>query len=285
MPRQEKEREVLQKRQKNEISEFCKRVEQKKNDKLKETKRSAGPNSSSVVVKPSTVTSQQTVGEHKSANGHTVKSTVKKQIHSDENLKKLQQRSMQLFEYDASKKKGGGGAMGGWTSSKHNFSQLKNQPGVVPGPRAPTPSGNTSLPPLSNSQGYIPHTSSSMVFANNQNSMSNIHGNLGTQGQPHHPWPVSSENSASYWTNGADSKRWQGGLENHSWPSQPNVESNNQRVQQQMTFPDSNRQLTNTDVKSWPTNGSSSHFQTPASQQMPPSNIPPRNPGPLSTSS
>ena len=109
--RQEKEREEVQKRQKNEINEFRKRLEQKRNDKQsKEGKRSVTSNTSSVPLKITTIIAQtQTVSEqHRSANGHTVKSTVKKQIHSDENLKKFQERSMQQFAYDASKKKGGG---------------------------------------------------------------------------------------------------------------------------------------------------------------------------------
>lgn len=206
----------MQKRQKNELHEFRKRLEQKKNDKQsKEAKRSVTPNMSTAIPKTTTTTTTtttviaqtQTVGEHRAANGHSVKSICKKQIlHSDENLKRFQERSMQQFAYDALKKKGGGG---GWSASKHGFNQLKNPSGVGPGqgaakgPRASTPTpGTTPMAPIPSGQGLIAHPTPAMVFANPQSASGNMHSSIGQpQGQPHHQWPSPAENAPSYWPN------------------------------------------------------------------------------------
>lgn len=258
--RQEKERVEMQKRQIKELGDFYKKIEQRKNEKPKESKRAGISTTSST---KSTGTTTQTVVEFKPSNGHTVKPTVKKQIHhSDENLTKLQQRSMQQFEYDASKKKGGGSAaIGGWSTNKHNFNQMKGQSGATPmvmkGPRGPvaTPTSSSSMPHIPQSTpGYIPHTSSSQVFATPHNAM---HGNLA--GQIHPQWH--GENTGVYWTNGA----------NQNWQA-ANIEVGNGRGQP-ITFPDA----------SWQANGPYLPVTTQPQQQMAQASNPPRTDSQVNT--
>ena len=253
--RQEKERDEMLRRQTRDLTEFYKKIEQiRKNDKLaKDSKRSG----SSTSTTTKTTTTTQTVHEQKSSNGHSIKTTVaKKQVlHSDENLKKLQQRSMQQFEFDASKKRGGGGAIGGWSTNKHTFNQMKGQPTTAPmvmkGPRVVVPTSSSSMPHIPQSAaGYIPHTSSSMVFATPQQNNA-MHGNL--PGQMH---------TGVYWTNGTN-QNWQGG----------NIETGNGRGQP-VAYPDA--------ASSWQTNGPY-HPVATQPQQMVQANNPPRTDSQMTT--
>jgi hypothetical protein len=262
--RQFRELEEMQKRQSRELDDFYRKLEQRKNDKLlKDSKRSVMLTN---ITTKTTITTQ-TVQEHKSSNGHSVKTTAKKQIHhSDENLIKLQQRSMQQFEFDASKKKGGSVAMGGWSTNKHTFNQMKGQPGtaaamVMKGPRVAAPASSSSMPHIPQSaSGYTPHTSSSMVFATPQNNA--MHGNL--PGQMHHQWH--GESTAVYWTNGAN-QNWQ-------------AETGNGR-EQPITYSDPARHVT--DMNSWQANGPYHPAATQPQQQMAQANNPSRTDGQMTT--
>lgn len=269
----------MQKRQNRELDEFCRKLEQRKNDKpAKESgsKRSGGSTGTTTKV-ATTTTSQQTVHEqHKSSNGHTAKTVVKKQVlQSDENLKKFQQLSMQQFEFDVSKKKGGSSAMGGWPTNKHGFNQMKAQPGtasaamVMKASRVVPPTSSSSMSHIPQSaSGYIPHTSASMVFATPQNNT--MHGNL--TGQMHHQWH--GENTGVYWTNGA----------NQNWPNQANMEGNGNQRGQPITFSDASRHVAHTDMNSWQANGPYHPVATqPQQQQMAQSNNLPRTDGQTTT--
>lgn len=209
----------MQKRQTRELEEFYRKLEQRKNDKLAKDSRRTSVSTSTNTKNTNTTT--QTVHEYKSSNGYSVKTTttVKKQLHhSDENLTKLQQRSMQQFEFDATKKKSVSSTMGsGWPTNKHTFTQMKGQPttvGMVPkGPRPVVATSSSSMPHIPQSAaGYIPHTSSSLVFASPQNNV--MHSNL--TGQIHPP------GTGVYWSNGA----------NQNWPANVDAGNGNQRGQQ-----------------------------------------------------
>ena len=245
----------MYRKQTRERNELCKKFEQKRNEKLpKDSKRPGG--STSITTK-STTTSTQTVLEQKSSNGHNIKTTLgKKQIHhSDENIKKLQERSMQQFEYDASKKKGGGGTKGVWPSNNtrpFNKGPPVTAPMVMKGPRGVVPTSSSSMPHIPQSgAGYnIPHTSSSVVFPSPQNNpiQSHMHTNV-------------------YWTNGA----------NQTW--QTNVETGNGRGQP-VPYPDTSRHVP--DMNSWQTNGP---YHPAATQppQLTQANNPPRTEGQMAS--
>ena len=260
--RHEKERVEMQKRQTRELEEFYRKMEQKKTDKLpKDSRRTSVSTSTSTKI---TNTTTQTVHEYKSSNGHSVKTTtVKKQLNpSDENLTKLQQRSMQQFEFDVTKKKGVSSTMGsGWPANKHTFTQMKTQPTtaamVLKGPRAVVATSSSSMPHIPHSAaGYIPHTSSSMVFASPQNNA--MHSNLTGQIQP--------PGTGVYWSNGA----------NPNWSANIDSGNSNQRGQQ-IAYSD------------WQTNGPYHPVSTqPAlqqQQQMAQANNAPRPDGQMSTDS
>lgn len=254
----------MQKRQTRELEEFWRKMEQRKNDKLPKDPRRTSVSTSTSTKNTNTTT--PTVLECKSSNGHSVKTaTVKKQLHhSDENLTKLQQRSMQQFEFDATKKKGASSTIGsGWPTNKHTFTQMKGQPTTaamaMKGPRAVVATSSSSMPHIPQSAaGYIPHTSSSMVFATPQNSA--IHNNL--TGQMH------QQVTGVYWSNGA----------NQNWPANIDASNGTQRGQQ-MAYPD------------WQANGcyvATQPTQQPAQQQqqqIAQASNPPRPDGQMSTDS
>ena len=253
----------MQKRQTRELEEFWRKMEQRKSDKLPKDPRRTSVSTSTSTKNTNTTT--QTVLECKSSNGHSAKTTtVKKQLHhSDENLTKLQQRSMQQFEFDATtKKKAASSTMGsGWPTNKHTFTQMKGQPTTaamtMKAPRAVVATSSSSMPHIPQSAaGYIPHTSSSMVFASPQNNP--VHNNL--TGQMH------QQVTGVYWSNGA----------NQNWPANIDASNSTQRGQQ-MAYPD------------WPANGPYHPVATqPAQQQqqqIAQASNPPRPDGQMSTDS
>ena len=291
--RQEKEREEMQRRQNRELNDLYKKLEQRRNDKLpKDSKRQGDSTSGSTkTLIAATQTITTTHEQQKSSNGPNIKTSLaKKQIHhSDEDIKRVQQRNMQLFEIEASQRKGGagtmgagtmgggvmgagtmgggvmgGGVMGGgamgsvWSTNKHAFNQMKGPPVtsamVMKGPRVGVPTSSSSMPHIPQSGSvYVPHTSSSMVFANPQNNA--MHGQMHTGVY------------APAWTNGA----------NQNWPT--NVETGNGRGQP-VAYPDTTRHVT--DMNSWQTNGPYHPVATQPSQMTQASN-PPRTDGQMPT--
>lgn len=203
----------MEKRQTRELEDFYKKLEQKKtNEKTKETKRNASVASTK---NPTTTASTQTPIElKKSSNGNNLKpntlSNVKKQINSDENLTKLQQRSMQQFEYDVTKKKSGGTSTiacttSGWATSKHTFNQLTTH-GVIQSRAAiytmPTTSGTTGGY-IGTTGGYI-GTTSSIDFVNAPNSVV-----MNASHPPNQMYPQwRPENTGLNWSNGTTVSQW-----------------------------------------------------------------------------
>lgn len=235
-----------------------------------------------------TTTSHQYVVEVRSSNGQTVKQTMKKHMQSDENLKKLQERSMQQFDYEFSKKKGGTGAWGSATN-KHGFKNQHGQtaagsattvPNTAKGARVSAPP--TSSAHMSNSQAYMAAApATSMAYTNAP--MGTLHVSLGHQGQSHHQWVVQSDNTATYWTNGgADGNRWPAGLENQNWTASSGGAdvgnsgggggTHQRGAQQQMS-----------EVTSWSTNGPAHYHPASGSSAQTlahaPTNITPRTNG------
>lgn len=241
----------MHKRHAKELEDFYKKLELKKNDKVQDaTKR-----------QKNTLIGSQTLQEHKSSNGQNLKTPGRKQAHqSDENITKLQKDSVRQFEEDMTMKKGGSGAIVGWSTNKHAFNPMKGQPGaatkVMNVPRVTPLAVSSSVPHLpQSSSGYIAYTSASTVFSTSQTNI--MHGKQ--SGQLHHQ--LHGEKTGVYWANGS----------NPHW--QANIETGNGRGQP-VAYADTAGPVT--DMNSWPVNGSFHAVASLPPQQVVQTNNPTR---------